>query len=61
MNPNQLTELLKEHGVHADPVHIDATAAVVTALFKGTAARFAMLPLEAEPSGFQAELRRAVP
>jgi hypothetical protein len=61
MNPNQLKDRFEERGVQADPVHIDATATVVTGLLKGTAERFTQLPLEAEPSGFAAELRHNAP
>jgi hypothetical protein len=50
MNPNEV-----------DPRHSAATAAIVTALLKATAERFARLPLEAEPSDFQAEQRRNAP
>jgi hypothetical protein len=61
MNPNQVKAVLEEQGVQADPIHIDATAATVSALLKGTAERSVKLPLEAEPSGFQAEQRRSAP
>ncbi len=44
-----------------DPLHAAATAAIVTALLKATAERFAQLPLEAEPSDFPAEQQRRAP
>jgi uncharacterized protein len=61
MNPNQVKAVLEEQGVQADPMHIEATAATVSALLKGTAERFAKLPLEAEPAAFAAEQRRSAP
>jgi hypothetical protein len=50
-------EILEAH----DPKHVHASAAAVTAFLKATAERFAGLPLEDEPSGFQAEQRRSAP
>jgi hypothetical protein len=61
MTPDQLGALLEAQGVRADPAHVAATAVLVTALLEGTAGRFGRLPLEAEPSGFQAEQRRQAP
>jgi hypothetical protein len=49
---------IDDHEVQADPVHAAAAQATVKALIEGTAEAFARLPLEAEPSAFQAELRR---
>ena len=59
MNPNHAKVLLEQQGLQADPAHAAAAAFTVTSLLKGTAERFSKLPLEAEPSGFQAEQRRA--
>jgi hypothetical protein len=39
----------------------EVAAASVSALLKAVAERFAKLPLEAEPSDFQAEQRRNAP
>jgi len=61
MNSADVRRLLDAEGVRAEAVHIDATAASVSALLKGTERRFAELPLEAEPSGFQAALRTRAP
>ena len=61
MNTNQVKETLIRQGIDASPAHIEATSVAVSALVKGTAERFAGLPLEAEPSGFQAELRASAP
>jgi hypothetical protein len=61
MTLNHIKNLFEEHGVQADPIHIEATAATVSALLKGTAERFAKLPLEAEPAAFAAEQRRSAP
>jgi hypothetical protein len=62
MNPTLVADLLKDQGVQAaDPKHIAAAATGVTSLLKATAERFSKLPLEAEPSGFQTEQRRAAP
>jgi hypothetical protein len=58
MTFEQLKLFLEEHRIRADAVHIQATAATVTALVKNTAERFAKLPLEAEPPGFAAEQSR---
>jgi hypothetical protein len=44
-----------------DPAHAQAAVALVSALLEATAERFARLPLEAEPSDFQAEQRRRAP
>jgi hypothetical protein len=52
---------IADQGAKADPVHLAAAAAGLTALIGGTAERFARLPLEAEPAAFQAELRRSAP
>jgi hypothetical protein len=61
MNSAQAEAILEERGVHADPAHLAAAASGVSALLEATAGRFAGLPLEAEPSGFQAEQRRSAP
>ena len=61
MNRSRTKIALEEQGVHADPTHIAAAASTMTSLLKGTAERFAELPLEAEPSGFAAEQRRNAP
>jgi hypothetical protein len=61
MNLSQAQALLDEQGVHADPKHTAASAAAVTSLLKAVAQPFSKQPLEAEPSGFQAEQRRAAP
>jgi CO/xanthine dehydrogenase Mo-binding subunit len=61
MNPSQVKALLEAQGAQAEPIHLAAAAAIVTALLKATAERFAKLPLEAEPSDFQAEQRRNAP
>jgi hypothetical protein len=58
MNSDQLKALLEERGIESAPTHLDANAKVVSALLKGTAAGFARLPLEDEPSGYVAEQRR---
>jgi hypothetical protein len=39
----------------------EVAAAIVAALLKATAERFAKLPLEAEPADFPAEQRRNAP
>jgi len=39
----------------------EVAAAIVAALLKAVGERFASLPLEAEPSDFQAEQRRNAP
>jgi hypothetical protein len=61
MNAAELKRTLEAQGVRADPVHIEATAATVSGLLKGAAERFSQLPLEAEPSGFQAAQRASAP
>jgi hypothetical protein len=61
MNLIQINNLLEDQGVRADPTHAAAAATTVTSLLKSTAERFSKLPLEAEPSGFQAEQRRVAP
>jgi hypothetical protein len=61
MTSNQVKALLEEHGARAAPGHIEAAAKIVSGLLRDTAQGFASLPLEVEPSGFQAEQRRAVP
>lgn len=53
--------VIADQGVQADPAHLAASAATVKTLIDGTAARFAALPLEAEPSGFEVELRSRAP
>jgi hypothetical protein len=57
MNANDVKRTLEAQGVRADAVHIEATAATVSALLNGAGERFSQLPLEAEPSGFQAAQR----
>ena len=44
--------------INADPVHIRAVVATVEGMLQGSAAAFAGLPLEAEPSDFEAMQRR---
>ena len=61
MNPDELKILLQEQGVRAEAAHLAAAAVTVAALLKGTAERFAELPLEAEPADFRAEQRRHAP
>jgi len=61
MNPSQIKAALDEQGVHADPAHVSAAASTVNSMLKATADRFAALPLEAEPAGFQVEQRRSAP
>jgi hypothetical protein len=61
MNSNLVNDFLEEQGVHLNPTHAAAAASTITSLLNTTAERFAKLPLEAEPSGFQAELRRSAP
>jgi hypothetical protein len=61
MTQDQVKALLEARGVKAAPTHLDANAKVVSALLKGTAARFAELPLEAEPSGYVGQLRQGTP
>jgi hypothetical protein len=50
--------LIADQDVSAEPIHLAAAEALIEALMEGTAEAFARLPLEAEPSAFQAELRR---
>lgn len=59
MNPDAIRTLLETHGVVADSAHVAAAVSTVNAMLKATADHFAALPLEAEPSGFQAEQRRS--
>ncbi len=61
MNSADVKRMLDAQGVRAEAIHIDATATSVGALLKGTERRFAELPLEAEPSGFQAAQRAGAP
>ena len=61
MRTEEVKRMFDAQGIDASTVHVDAAAATVGALVKATAERFARLPLEAEPSGFQAELRRNAP
>ena len=61
MNPTLTGTLLEEHGVQPSPAHVEATANILTALFKTTAEPFAELPFEAEPSAFVLEQRRQAP
>jgi len=59
VNPDAIRTLLEIQGVEASPVHVDAAVSTIDAMLRATANRFAALPLEAEPSGFQAEQRRS--
>ena len=61
MIPADIKRTLEAHKVRAEAVHIEATAATVSGLLKGTADRFSQLPLEAEPSGFEAAQRASAP
>ena len=61
MNLNCIKNLLEDQGLQPDPTHLAAAATTVTSLLRGTMERSSKLPLEAEPSGFQAEQRRAAP
>ena len=61
MNLIHIKNLLEDQGLRPDPTHAAAAASTVTSLLKTTAQRFSKLPLEAEPSGFQAEQRRSAP
>ena len=61
MNPNSLRTVLETQAVEPDPAHVAAAVSTVNAMLKATAERFAALPLEAEPSAFQAEQRRSAP
>jgi hypothetical protein len=61
MSTEDVKRLFETQGIHASALHVDAAAATVGAMVKGTAERFARLPLESEPSGFQAELRHNAP
>ena len=51
----------KAHGAKADPAHVTAVVSTVSAMLQATAAAFARLPLEAEPSDFDAAQRRHAP
>ena len=51
----------RAHEIDADPVHVAGVVASVEAMLRGTAAAFAALPLEAEPSDFATEQRRQTP
>ena len=59
MNPDSVRTLLEVQNVEAGPAHVDAAVSTVNSMLKATADRFAALPLEAEPSAFQAEQRRS--
>jgi hypothetical protein len=61
MRAQEVRSIFEAQGVHASTVHVDAAAATIGALVEATAERFARLPLEAEPAGFQAELRHNAP
>jgi hypothetical protein len=61
MNLKHIKDLLEDHGLRPDPKHVAAVASAVTALLTATSERFSKLPLEAEPSAFQAEQRRPAP
>ena len=59
MNPDSVSTILEIQNVEAGPAHVDAAVSTVNSMLKATADRFAALPLEAEPSAFQAEQRRS--
>ena len=59
MNPDSVRTLLEVQNVEAGPAHVEAAVSTVNSMLKATADRFAALPLEAEPSAFQAEQRRS--
>jgi len=61
MNPTLARTLIEEHGVQPSPTHVEASANILSSLFKTTAEPFAELPLEAEPSAFVLEQRRQAP
>ena len=61
MNPTLARTLSEQHGVQPSPTHVEATANILSSLFKTTAEPFAELPLEAEPSAFVLEQRRQAP
>jgi hypothetical protein len=61
MNASLVKAFLEQAQVGGEPAHVAAAAATLDAVLKATAERFSRLPLEAEPSGFQAEQRRAAP
>ena len=47
--------------IDAEPAHVAGVVASVEAMLRATAAAFASLPLEAEPSHFESEQRRQAP
>jgi hypothetical protein len=61
MNPTLARTLIEEHGVQPSPTHVEATGNILASLFKTTAAPFAKLPFEAEPSAYVLEQRRQAP
>ena len=61
MNPSQVKAFLEAQEVSGEPSHVGAAASTINSMLKATRAHFAALPLEAEPSGFQAEQRRTAP
>ena len=61
MNPTLARTLIEEHGVQPGPDHVEATGKILASLFNTTAAPFAGLPLEAEPSTYILAQRRAAP
>ena len=61
MNTTLAKTLIEEHGVQPSPTHVEATANILSSLFKATARPFSGLPLEAEPAGYLAEQRREAP
>jgi hypothetical protein len=61
MNLIYIKNLLEDQGLQPDPKHIAAAASSITSLLTTTAERFSKLPLEAEPSGFEAEQRCRAP
>jgi hypothetical protein len=61
VNPDSVRTLLEIQGVEAGPAHVDAAVSALDSMLKATAERFSRLPLEAEPSGFQAEQRKIAP
>ena len=51
----------KAQEIEADPVHVTGVVASVEAMVRATAAAFASLPLEAEPSDFEFQQHRQAP
>jgi hypothetical protein len=61
MNASQVKALLEAQKVSGEPAHVSAAVSAINSMLRATDAHFAALPLEAEPSGFQAEQRRNAP